>query len=617
MKNLSKKTIGIITTMIMMLTAYMPSTQIIAAGKSFTFKGSMTKEVLRNYASRAVTSWIVLENNTPDPIFEEDLRMHLRIGAKYIGRAASFSWGGNMTKVQVDDHFRQAKEIAKKIHAADPEMILQAGVFEIIYKATVNSTEIPAWVFEAFGQPVETRNFRYEDVAFPSSHEYGPGFWGTGLDGAIPKIANLEAQMYFYYNICRYIDAGFEAVHIGQAEKMMEYRNVTNAREWERVLTLARQYATKNARRGVVLFDAHSGIDSGGLKVGNRLLLDIQGAALVPNETRKQDGAMMCEVTHFQDNWLSWIGRTSGGTHPMGFEVEQNFTILEFDNYGGNNKPGVPTMQAFYNWGYDDVTWFAVQPEWYRNQFLLETDEFLRTDPRIQDKDGKQIYFLQPVLRRVLTADQKITYIPGSHYSPDFVLDFFEEERTLFKFQESPLKFELTIKKDYRANRQSDGCPSGSNQEDTIRKIFLGEGAPEDPDLIKVILPEEYRTDPSSQTSSAVSSSKVSSTSSSRSGSQPVSSTEQSSLTESSETISAVSSSDPTSTESLSDDSYDNSNDNSSDEISEVSVNTSSQDDHSDKNKNRWWIFASAAAVLIIIVTTAIVFFRRKSSLVK
>ena len=32
----------------------------------------------------------------------------------------------------------------------------------------------------------------------------------------------------------------------------------------------------------------------------------------------------------------------------------------------------------------------------------------------------------------------------------------------------------LMVKGDYRSNTQSDSCPNGFNQEDTIRKIFLG-----------------------------------------------------------------------------------------------------------------------------------------------
>ncbi len=441
---------------------------------AFFFRGNMSKEVLRNYVSRAVTSILVMENNQASPIFEEDLRMHLEIGAKYLGRAAYFSWGGNMSKEQVDRHFSEAKIIAEKIHAADPEIILQAGVFEIIYKGTVNGTEIPAFVFEAFNQPVVKRNFNYSDMVFPDDHRYGPGFWGTGPDGAVPMIAGLETQMYFYYNMCRYIDAGFEAVHIGQVEMMMDYKDTEDAKDWDLVLTLVREYAKKNARRGLVLIDAHTSIGSKGLKVGNRLLLDIQGAPLFPNETEIKDGAMMCEVKKYDGDYsFTYIGRSPGGLHPLGFEVKENFMILEFDNYGGNGRPGIATYDAFYVWGYDDITWFALQPEWYRSQFLLEADQYLKSEPSLMDDTGKPVYFLQLPLKRVITEDQKMLYVPEGVLDIDDIMDYLSDESTRFKLIEDPFSFELTVTKDYRANRQSDACPNGSGQEDTIKTIFM------------------------------------------------------------------------------------------------------------------------------------------------
>ncbi len=453
---------------------------------TFTFNGTMSKEVLRNYASRAVTSWIVLEGSNVDPIFEEDLRMTQRVGAKYLARAASLSWSGYLSTDQINEHFALAKEKATTIHNADPEMIIQAGVFEIVYQDTVNNTAIPAWVFQDFGLPVVTRNFIYSDVAFPTGHRFGPGYWGNS-GSAVPKIANIEAQMYFYYNICRYIDAGFEAIHLGQTEMMMDYLNVSNAVDWDRVTTLARAYAVNHARRGIVLFDGHSDINSTGLKVGDRLILDIQAAPLVPNETVSENGAMKCEIGDYNQYSFTWIGRSAGGIHPLGFNIDHNITILEFDNYGVSATPGVATPNAFYVWGYDDITWFALQPEWYRNQFLTECNNYLKNNSL--DSEGKQVYFIEPSLRRIITGSQTLTYTPGNNYNADFALKYFARENTGYSYNGNNSTYNLTVTKDYRANRQSDGCPNGSNQEDTIKDIFLGNNAPEDPELLQVVLP--------------------------------------------------------------------------------------------------------------------------------
>ena len=463
--------------------------------KNFTFNGTMSKEVLRNYCSRAVSlAGLCVDGVTEDRIFEEDLRMIRRMGAKYIGRSAYYSWSGHMAAEDINKHFKIAQEKATIIHKADSEIILQAGVFEIIYKGTVNNTAIPAYVFKAFGLPVETRNFRYEDMCFPAG-KYVPGYWSGTADSAVPCIAKQESQMYFYYAICRYIDAGYEAIHLGQAEMMMDYTGESNATEWDKVTTLARTYAKTHARRGIVLFDCHTALDSSGLKVGERLVCDIQAAAIVPNETKNANGAYQCEIGNYNDIANQWIGRSAGGQHPLGFTVENNFTILEFDNYGGNGRPLIATYDNFYVWGYDDITWFAKQPEWYRNQFLKECNQFLATHDL--DTQGRQQYFLQPSCRRIISPEDaypKLVYTSGKNVNTDFLLDYLWAENSPFVFDENTNKFSITVKETYRANRNSDACPNGFNQEDTIREIFLGKNAPEDPTLNVVILPAKYNT---------------------------------------------------------------------------------------------------------------------------
>ena len=470
----------------------LPTVETEAATSIFTFDGTMSKETLRAYCSRAVTlQGFCVENTTPDPIFEEDLRMIRRIGAKYIGRAALYSWGGHMSWEQVQEHFRVAKERAALAHEADPELILQGGVYEIIYRGTVNATPVPAYVFEAFGLPVEQRNFRYLDMVYdqPGHRFYykkDGGYWNSGAESAVPNIAELETQMYFYWQITRYIDAGFEAVHLGQAE-MMADNNTANFIYWDKVTTMARAYAEVKARRGIILFDCHSSIHSGGMKVGDRLICDIQGAGIVPNETVYEDGVFKCEIADHRDVFYQWIGRSDGGQHPLGFEIESNYTILEFDNHGISNHVGTPTYASHYTWGWDDISWLAMQPEWYRNQFLLECQEFLTTHNL--DSNGEQQYFLQPACRRVIVVNPVLSFtIADAENHLNYVMDYLEEEKTSFVPEEDG-SWTLTVSSFYRANNPSDGCPNGFGQEDTIREIFLGKDHPEDPALTGCVVP--------------------------------------------------------------------------------------------------------------------------------
>lgn len=386
-----------------------------------------------------------------------------------------------MTAEQIDTHYRIAKERAAAVHAVDPEIILQAGVFEIAYEQTVNNTVIPSPVFELFGLPPETRTFRYLDIVFPAGTrdvlygmDSGIGCWGNPSSG-VPDITQLETKMYFYHCITRYIDAGYEAVHMGQAEKMMRYQGNAYAHHWDAVLTPARAYARTHARRGIALFDNHDAVDSTGIMIGDRILFDIQGAGMCPDETVHEDGVQKCRIIHYDECRVSWIGRSGGGIHPLGFEIEANFTIIEFDNYGPSSRipPGVATPQDFFNWGYDDVTWFALQPEWYRNQFLLECDAYLSNTAKILDSEGKQQYFLQPVCRRVVTAYPTLTFRPSPNCDRDAVLRYLKGEKTEVA-DNADGSYTLTVKGDYRSNTQSDSCPNGFNQEGTIRKIFLG-----------------------------------------------------------------------------------------------------------------------------------------------
>ena len=168
---------------------------------------------------------------------------------------------GNLSEQQVEEHYREAAKNADLVHQADPEIILQAGVFEIIYRGTVESQKIPEWVFADFDLPVEDRHFDWEKMCFPEDFAFQDAYmdgWGSrdywNKEASWPFIGSIETQMYFYYCICRYIDAGFEAVHLGQAEKdtggQWEFYS-----GWDRVTTLARSYAKKHARRGIVLFD--------------------------------------------------------------------------------------------------------------------------------------------------------------------------------------------------------------------------------------------------------------------------------------------------------------------------------------------------------------------------
>ena len=462
----------------------------------FSFSdGKMTKEVLRNYLSRAVSfQGLCVENTTKDALFEEDLRMIKRIGAKFIGRTAFYSWGGNLTYNEIEYHFKIAEEQAKKAHEIDPELLLQAGVFEIMFEGTVNSTPIPEWVLKEFGQEETKRNFSFEKMLPPKDSKFGRGYWGGKMDAAVPYIGSVETQMYTYYLISRYIDAGFEAVHLGQVEFITNLDD-NQLPKWDVVLTKARTYAKEHARRGIVLFDGHKELHSNNFKIGDRMLFDNYACGAVTHETEVVNGAECAELLHCKDRSVSWIGRTPGGIHPLGFYMDKAFTLTEFDNFDGTCGVGVPhtiTYNDVFCWGYDIITWFATQPEWYRNQYLLECDKFLKSMEL--DEEGNQTYFMQHACRRVICPEKDdrpvIKFNVGKDFDFKNLEELFKTEAINWEFDENSGELTMIQEKQslYRANYRSKECVIGSNQEDTIRSLFLGDNVPEDPEL----LPHNY-----------------------------------------------------------------------------------------------------------------------------
>eukprot|EP01052_Picozoa_sp_SAG31_P010165 SAG31_NODE_548_length_14222_cov_10.926574_3_plen_142_part_00 len=116
------------------------------------------------------------------------------------------------------------KSAAAAVHAAVPELVLEGAVFEIVtvrqhscsllgcsllahprasacrrsQKPGVESLAIPPYVFRAFGLPVSGRNFNYSAMLFPDGKlvDHWPG---NGPDASVPDLAQLEAQLWFFY----------------------------------------------------------------------------------------------------------------------------------------------------------------------------------------------------------------------------------------------------------------------------------------------------------------------------------------------------------------------------------------------------------------------------------
>jgi hypothetical protein len=89
------------------------------------------------------------------------------------------------------------------------------------------------------------------------------------------------------------------------------------------------------------------------------------------------------QEAEFKKYYLDAIyGRTKGGTTPSGWYCEKGPYIVEFDNFGISDYPGTCILTDYFVWGYDEITWFALQPEDYRKEFLKYAHDWVRiVDP--------------------------------------------------------------------------------------------------------------------------------------------------------------------------------------------------------------------------------------------
>lgn len=429
--------------------------------RSYAFDGAMSRDVLESYLARAILH-LGLCSSSPDrtaPTFGDDLMMIDNIGAKFVGRTA-YAWD-----VPTDDnaHFALAAQRAAQVHAVDPEIILQCCIFETAYSAEAPETAdrvaqgfsgagveqiaIPAWVFEEFGQSVQTRTFNYEAMLYPDGR-----YRNLWLPGAsVPDMTRLETQMWFYYRARRYIDAGYEAIHFGQVHLMTQ--TDSNYTAWREMMSRIRAYARIHARRHFILCDAHTH----GLAVDGNLFFDFHSYPLRPEEVCTVPQHVILKAGFID----SIFGRSLGGVTPSGWSCDSLPYLLEFDNSGKSNPGVCPSASAIWPWGWDEISWFAHQPDDYRDHWLRYAWKFSRYG---DDPNG----FLQPITRKGLADPVAGRWVYSAHSADSDLPGGFDQEETikgLFSGAMNPLGLKVTR----TAYETSDWPPIGMASTDTLQ----------------------------------------------------------------------------------------------------------------------------------------------------
>ncbi len=364
------------------------------------FDGSMPREVLEYYLSRASSAQWIYNSDTLD----DDIRAIVNAGVKFLGRASGI-WEGEMPE---EEHFKLTKEAAEKIHKADPEIILQACIFEAIYRKDVENIKVPAYVFEAFSLPFEDRCFNYDACVFDKSS----GTWEN-----MPDISQIETQMWFYYRGVRYIDCGYEAFHMGQIHLYTGHDRGYKA--IGKVIEMLREYGKKHARRHKVIFDAHSH----SLVVNGKSLLDYNAMPLTRFPVLDREGEKLVLVRE---------GKSGGGISPEGVYEKSLPFLYEYDNWGGRDlwaQKNLSYEERAWSqwWGGDQISWFAHQSENDRNAFLEYTLKWTAIN-------NPNAFFAFPVRRPIGGEEFEYPY--------------------------------------YQFNARSETCKDGYSQEETVKRLI-------------------------------------------------------------------------------------------------------------------------------------------------
>jgi hypothetical protein len=381
----------------------------------YYFDGSISRETLENYLDRSVTMGYFLVPGTPEnyqlPYKHDDIRMIKNMGAKFIGRAI-YRWSEE-SRLGDPAFLDYAKAMIDTVHTFDPEVIFQGCLFESV-TADVNKLKIPVWVFTEFGLPVQDRTFSSDSIV----KRKGRTSARMGR-GGVPIINNLECQLWYFYLVASYINIGCEAFHLGQVgligadDKDLSIYSAFIAR--------ARAYAKVHARRHYILLDGH--VPSGGMVKDGVSLLDFNSFPLRIKAIPEKPYEAKLQVGYLD----ALFKRSKGCIAPSGWKCESLPYLVEFDNFGRGKTPNVADTTQIFIWGWDEISWFSLQKEEDRNNWLVYAWNWIKkTDP-----NG---HLQMPVTRMISCPNETL--------------------RTYF------------------ANTKSPSCPVGYSQEETIKKIW-------------------------------------------------------------------------------------------------------------------------------------------------
>ncbi|WP_375416334.1 hypothetical protein [uncultured Hymenobacter sp.] len=312
-------------------------------------------------------------------------------GTRFAGRVGGF-WYTPESPTQEQAVYDSLRRHVAELHHAQPSMVVQGAIFEILWPH-VSNLLVPNALRVEVGEDtlaVPRRNFRFADMMYPgyfSPVDSGHVRWDSRPPGQAPGMPDMsrpETQLWFYHCARRQLDAGIEALHFGQV--MLMNRRDAGHRGWWQLLQRVRAYA-RTRNRGFVLCDAHTHGEFYDPDPAHplpdslrQLLFDFHAYPLRAAEldtVRAGTHGARLEIAENKGPTDAIYRLSRGGRAPGGWLVRQQPALVELDNWGPAARPGQPGQWPWL-WGLDEISWFATQPSTYRDLWLVYAVAWLR-----------------------------------------------------------------------------------------------------------------------------------------------------------------------------------------------------------------------------------------------
>lgn len=340
-------------------------------------------------------------------------------------------WLNESWKNDEKNSYNIAMDLNCEIHALTDSVtgenfgnqIIVGGYLPEIMRTNFVFGEVSDWVYAYFDEAIPAQKELYESNNLNYSNGWRKEAFGEGT--IIPDMSRRITQFWFFERAAKYIDAGCELISLGQVEIMDD--NDPGHVAYYRLVKAIKRYAAKNARRHFVLIEA----ETQGFYYSPDFQLNIEQnfAEFMPKYNAKATWKINYIIPKLQDKFFedrkiplserqlifdyhnqplrmqetldrfasspysyqptelkndeNWVfGKSKGGKNPNLWTVSNNpyYSMIDNGSVGRvkNASDGIcDEPDCIFQWGYDEMTWYALQPDWYRMYWVCYMKNWL------------------------------------------------------------------------------------------------------------------------------------------------------------------------------------------------------------------------------------------------